>query len=210
MIAISSFRPHIQNGEYRTNQIRAKQSWELVFDEIIYFGRFEPELASDKTRFIPCDGWPRICDMASEAAQHKGYTAIINADIVVSEDLKKVVQIMGIGNVAAATSRRRELETGILHDNDKGRDIFICKRKWWRRISHDIPKSCLIGHQQWDSWMVSYLRWFAKTRFADFTMAKCIFHPNHEGRTMPFNDKVDIEWEHKGYWSGRQDPIIAL
>jgi len=210
MNAVSSFRAFAKSATYRENTLRAKASWEGVFERIAYFGSPEPELRSDRTTFVPYEGWPFIWELAAYAAQLPGYTAIINSDIVVTPVLLDVVRVMEAAGVAAATSRRYDLATGILFDNDKGRDIFILRRRWWSKVAAAVPKSCRIGHNQWDSWMIGFLRYEAKTRFADFTMAKCIFHPAHEGRDMPHDAEVDINSKYKGYWNGTFDPQIKL
>lgn len=210
MTALSSFRPHRDSGEYRQNQIRAKNSWEPIFKNIIYFGHLEPELTSPKTEFIPYDGWPFIREMAEIASKLNGYTAIINADIVIEPELSTVVAIMERTGIVAATSMRRDLETREILFNDKGRDIFILNQRWWKRVADKVPRSCRIGHFEWDSWMIGFLCYEAKTKFADFSQVKCVFHPKHGGRKMPFNGEVNINSKYKGYWNGTRDTAIIL
>lgn len=213
MIAISSHRPHPYNngGTYAKNQIRAHKSWEKYFEKIIYFGPFEKGLNSSKTFFIPCDGWPRIKEMAAEAArQTSNYVAIINADIVVTQPFKFLENILKASNMKGASSRRRDYGKRVLLPDDKGRDIFICTPRIWRKVAVEIPDSCRIGHQQWDSWMIAFLRTVLQNRFGEFTRIPCIYHPKHGQRKMPHADDVDISHSKYQISMFRHDPQIVL
>jgi len=212
MIAISSHRKHGHHKcTYRKNQIRAKESWEKYFEKIIYFGDVEPDLQSDKTFFIPCENWPFIRDMAREAGrQPSNYVAIINADIVVTQPFRNVEIIMRASSIRAASSRRRDLTKRVLLDNDKGRDIFVCTPVVWRNVAKEIPACCRIGHQQWDSWMVAYLRTTLRNGFAEFTRIPCIYHPSHGMRQMPHADTIDISNSRYQISVFRNDPQMSL
>ena len=210
MIAVSSHRKHGKTlCVYRKNQIRAKESWERYFDQIIYFGPVEPALVSDKTFFIPSDNWPFIRDMAAEASrQPSEFVAIVNADIVVTQPIRQIEGIMRASGMKAVSSRRRDMQTRKLLDNDKGRDIFICTPHVWSRVAANVPATCRIGHQQWDSWMIAFLRTTLQNRFGEFTRIPCIYHPRHSGRNMPH--AVDISCSKYQISTFRNDPQLVL
>lgn len=194
MIAISSHRPHgYSSCIYKKNQKRAIKSWEMYFDSIIYFGPFEKDLVTIKTSFIPCDGWPFIWQMAAEAGrQTSDYVAIINADIVVTQPFKQIEGIMKASKLQGASSRRRDYGTRQLLDDDRGRDIFICTPRVWAKVAKEIPRNCRIGHQQWDSWMVAFLRITLGSKYGDFTGVPCNYHPKHGQRNMPHAESIDL------------------
>lgn len=205
MIAVSSFRPLNRTEEYRENQIRAHRNWETIFDAIWYLNDYEPELAGKTTLFFAGDQWPRMRDVAKLAASAKKAATVINADIVLDPKIKDVFAVVTDKEVGAATSRRFDLETRTLDPNDRGRDIFICKQRIWSQVAREMPESCRFGHQQWDSWMIGFLRRTLGTRFVEFTQMACVFHPKHEGREMPYAAEVNIDGPYKGYWNGTQD-----
>lgn len=206
---LSSFRPHKDSLAYRENQIRAHQSWEGLVDEIVYFGEAEPELQGDNTRFHPSPNWPFIWVLAEYAAKQKCPVAIVNADIVLEEPVKRVFEIVATTSIGCATSRRRDLETRQIIPNDNGRDIFICKPKLWGKVARDIPRSCRIGHQMWDAWAVGYMRKTIGKRFADFTQLACVFHPRHEERLTPYSQEIHMDGPFYGFNDGSQDTGIA-
>lgn len=212
MVAISSHRKHGKTVcAYRRNQLRAKESWDVYFDQIIYFGTEESELISPKTFFIPSDNWPFIKDMAAEASrQQSDYVAIINADIVVTQPFRHIEGIMKASNMKAASSRRRDYKTRVLLDNDKGRDIFVCTPRVWGQVANNIPPNCRIGHQQWDSWMIAFLRVTLQNMFGEFTRIPCIYHPKHTGRNMPYADTIDISNSKYQISTFRNDPQLIL
>lgn len=209
MTIISSHRRHADDAVYATHQINALLSWEAVADTIVYFGQTEPELAGAKTKFIPSPGWPRIIDLARYAYECGPVSAIVNSDIVLRPAIIGVFDTVRRSGVSGATSRRYELETGLLNPEDRGRDIFVCKRRVWGMVAHEIPECMRIGHQQWDSWMVGFLRKKLGTKFADFTQAQAVFHPQHEGRNMPYSGEIQGGGPYIGYWNGTQDTQIV-
>lgn len=210
MIALSSIRPHKNSEVYRANQIRAKESWEKVFSDIVYFSPKEPELDSPKTIWIESEEWPSIKTLAAYGGRQKDISAIINSDIVVSPELAKVELLIRTSSIMAATSRRWDLDQKVILDNDKGRDIFIAKPKAWRMLAAEISSTCRIGHNQWDSWALVFFQAKFIEKFADFSRCKCIFHPKHGERNQPYVDEVDISGPYQGFQSGRFDTIISL
>lgn len=197
MIALSSHRPHHKSVEFRHNQLLAKRSWEGAFTKIIYAGIEEPELHSQKTTFIQAEDWPRIQTLAQIAAEQQGIVAILNADIVVNNRLREVENRMWARGGVCGSSRRYhfdahtpDLTHAKLIESDRGRDIFIARQNIWKRIAREVPEYLRIGHQQWDAWMTDFFREHYNQRFIDFTAMKCIFHPKHEDRQMPYANEI--------------------
>lgn len=197
MIAITSHRPHAKSAEYARNQKLAWRTWQGFFTDIIYFGDEEPELKSFKTRFVRSEQWPTIKIMAQLAATARGIACIINADILINPKLRVVENRLANGPAAVASSRRWHIDPHLpnfdraqLVDTDRGRDIFVCTRVVWQRIAAEIPGHLRIGHQQWDAWMTDFFNAHYHDRFIDFTQMKCIFHPKHEDRQMPFAEDI--------------------
>lgn len=193
MIAVSSFRPHNEEAEYRQNQLRAKESWEKIFDRIIYFGHAEPELASSKTTFIEHDGWPTIREVASEAGRQMDVVAVLNADIVLTRNFFALECRMRESGVMAVTSRRYtfdpekpiDVPACVIHQNDKGLDIFVMMPSLWSRIALEVPQCLRMGHQQWDTWVSGWCTYHLARAYRNFNDLRAVLHPEHNGRKMP-------------------------
>lgn len=194
MIAISSFRPHKEDAEYRQNQIRAKESWEKVFDRIIYFGIKEPELDSPKTTFITHEGWPTIRDVAAEASRQVDMVAVLNADIVLTRGFFALECRMREGGAMAVTSRRYTFDPAkpidvsacVIEQNDKGLDVFVMMPALWARIAVEVPLCLRMGHQQWDTWVSGWCTYNLGRSYRNFNELRAILHPEHNGRKMPY------------------------
>lgn len=198
MQAISSFRPHTQNGEYRINQKRAFESWIQVFDAVHYFGAPEPELSNPKVTFVPSEEWPTIQILAHHASRMPSrYISVLNADIVISPGIWRVEDQLLRKAAQAATSMRFTFspETQNFHEakvTDSGFDVFVATPNIWALVAQAVSKSLRIGHCQWDSWLLGFLNVKCKRNFYDFTKERCVFHPIHGGRHMPHNQKVRL------------------
>lgn len=197
MIAITSHRLHSENSEYRINQIKALDSWAIHFDTIFYLGAEEPELKHKKVSFVPSDEYPRIKEMIKLASNiPKGYTTILNADIILGSGYKKVVEKMESNHIQAGTSRRwnfqvnRGVTSGRL--TDFGLDVFVATQKVWATALRNVPNCLRLGHIQWDAWLVGFLNTEFKRSLVDFTNHRVVFHPEHKGRISPFNDQMAI------------------
>lgn len=199
MIAISSHRPHGKSVEFRRNQLLAKRSWESAFTRIVYAGSEEPELKSQKTSFVEAEEWPTIQTLAQIASEQPAQIdkpiAIINADIVIGQRFGNVKNRMTF--MRCASSRRWHFDPHApnydraeLIDADRGRDIFVAQRRIWRHISRVVPPHLRIGHQQWDAWVTDFFNDNHKAGFFDFTNMKCIFHPFHGDRQMPYANTI--------------------
>lgn len=198
MVAISSFRPHGESEEYRRNQLRAKESWEKVFDRIIYFGHAEPELASGKTTFIGHEGWPTIREVAAEASRQFDMVTVLNADIVLTRNFFALECRMRESGALACTSRRYtfnpdepiEAHKCVIEQQDKGLDVFVMMPALWARMAVEMPESLRMGHQQWDTWVSGWCTFHLGHSFRNFNELRAILHPRHNGRKMPHADSI--------------------
>lgn len=197
MIAISSHRPHSRSAEFARNQALAKRTWEGVFRKIIYAGPAEPELDSDKTEFVYTEDFPTIQTLAKMAAAQSDITAILNADICISPRFCNVEHRMRVTPLLCASSRRYHFapypkpnfDMALLDEKDRGRDIFMAKQSLWKRVAEQVPSHLRIGHQQWDAWMSDFFR-SQGVRWTDFTKERCVFHPKHGDRQMPYAQQI--------------------
>jgi len=190
LVAVSSFRALDESSEVAANQLRAKRSWDRVFDHIILFGDYDKRMASAITEFIPCDDFPRISLMTLVASCQTVPTCILNADIVVAPDLKAMVNCGWAKQALALTSQRLEFDPKTEDYfravvRDLGADFFCAMPAVWRQVYKAIPEQFRIGHQRWDQWMLNFLWHSYQRRFVDITTLGPIFHPKHEGRKMP-------------------------
>jgi hypothetical protein len=206
MILISSHRPHSQGGCFPQNQIAAHQSWEGVARRIIYFGSFEQSLSGPTTQFIPSTDFPRIKDMATMAGRQPQITALVNADIILIPLIHKIEFNIQRGFARACISRRHHFEPGAqtldqARDDplDRGRDIFVTRPDIWRKVAEEIPPVFRIGHQKWDAWLSDYFKTTQGKYFTDFTRLRCVFHPIHGDRKMPYAPELeDVNMHYPG------------
>lgn len=191
MIAISSFRQFSESSEIATNQLRAKASWDLVFDHILYFGTEEPQLASPKTEFCEAEDFPHMRLLFLAAALSDDFACILNADIVVAPSFGWHMQEVHKKGIGAITSRRYEF-TGenVSHATvvDSGFDFFGAWPQIWQQVLRDCPDWFRIGHSVWDAWL---LEWFTRNlahhQFGNLTNDRLVFHPRHGDRRRPYH-----------------------
>lgn len=192
LVAVSSFRALDDSAEVAANQIRAKRSWDLVFDRIFLFGKYDKRMASQITTFIESEDFPIIASMAQLASYRTEPVCLLNADIVVAPNLKAMVNQAWAKGALAMTSQRLEFDPKTEDYfravvRDLGADFFCAKPEVWRQVDKAIPGQFRIGHQRWDQWMLNFLWHTYRRRFVDITTLGPIFHPKHEGRKMPHN-----------------------
>lgn len=189
LVAISSFRPKA-TGQVAANQLRAKKSWEQAFSQIYLFGPFEEQLACPKTEFIDCADFPSIASLVYVAASQEDPAVILNADIVVSHDLRNTLNRgWGMGAMAL-TSKRYEFDPAHPDYNqakvvDPGADFFAAMPPAWAQVYKEIPPGFRIGHQLWDSYLLAFFNKRCVRRFWDMTNFRAVFHPKHADRHMP-------------------------
>lgn len=195
LTAISSFRALDDSKEVAANQLRAKRSWDLVFDRICLFGDYDKRLASPTTDFIKCPDFPHISSMAWLASKMGSPVCILNADIVVAPNLKEMVNKAWAKQAMALTSQRLEFDPRTedyfrARVVDYGCDFFCAFPEVWKQVYKSVPSQFRIGHQRWDQWMLNFLWFTLNRRFVDITTLGPIFHPKHEDRKMPHH--IDI------------------
>lgn len=207
MIAISSFRPLADSPSIALNQIRAKHSWNHVFDGIIYFNAPEKRLYSSRTRFFEEGGeWPHMSTLVAAAAMCGEMACIVNADIVLNPQLRELQfrpeQWGGMKKRPglAYTSRRYQYDPAKFDLNsakvvDGGVDIFLAYPSVWKLCLTCIPEQLRIGHGGWDQWMLEFLHYACGKDFHDFTNQRLVFHPKHQERRQVFSfaqPKIDF------------------
>ena len=133
---------------------------------------------------------------------------MINADIVLTQDMLKIEKVLLKGGMMAASSRRRDYKTKELLPDDKGRDIWILRPSKWAMVAREIPLCCRIGHQRWDSWMMGFCRERFKGAFGEFSDVPCVFHPRHEERQMPHASEIVFQTRYDNVY--RQNTIITI
>lgn len=192
MIAISSFRPLDTNEEYRKNQIAAFESWNKVFDAIVFFNAPDERMKSGITSFFPSEDYPFILTLAGLASRFpENLVCLINSDIVASPDLLYVEQTLKENKASCAVSHRWQFDPVNLMQPkqvvDLGLDIFVGTSEVWGRVARLVPEEFRIGHGMWDTWLIAFFNKHFASTFYDFTPSRCIFHPKHGGRQSKFD-----------------------
>lgn len=195
LTAISSFRQLSDSDEVAANQLRAKRSWDLVFDRILLFGDYDKRLDSPTTEFIKSEEFPSIALMALTASWQTVPVCLLNADIVVAPNLKELVNKAWAKQALAMTSQRLEFDPATedyfrARVVDLGADFFCAMPTVWKQVYREMPKQFRIGHQRWDQWMLNFLWFTLRRRFVDITTLGPIFHPKHGARNMPHH--IDV------------------
>jgi len=198
MILVSTARPMGGDPVYERNQLFAKASWERVATAIVYFNDPQPALKSPITRFVPSPPFPHLIDLVNFCADQDEWCAILNADIWLAPNFKKVAEQLKARHAIAASSWRWNFDpaAGVepcVHD-DNGLDFFAAASGAWEMLhramrapsprgDEDSPTQLRLGTQQWDSWCLgAFNKLFANIGFYDITNTKCVRHPRHEGR----------------------------
>jgi hypothetical protein len=196
MNVISSHRPMAEDSEIARNQKLAHRTWEMWARNITYFGPKEFELQSPKTTFVESEQFPHIVDLMNAAAFQRGFTAIMNADIVVKPDIRKLERMMMLRGKLCASSRRYHFDPNTCDwaaaelGDDRGRDIFIARWDIWRDAARWIPPELRIGNARWDAWVTDYFRAKHNDAFLDFTNMRIVFHPIHGSRKRPYDEEI--------------------
>lgn len=186
MIAVSSYRPFGRFPDIDRNQIIAKHSWELVFDQIIYLNPFCVQLWSQKTTFTGETKRPRMMELFITAALCGGIATVLNSDIVLDRETRLAVENALRGG-ACAYSFRYEYEPTKLNfvqakQIDSGLDFFCANSQVWYKAFSDAPDKFIIGNGEWDSWLLYYWQKKYGRMCVNLTSRKLVFHPNHGNR----------------------------
>lgn len=188
MIIASSCRPFGEcSPEIAANQIQAKRSWDEAGAKVVYLNEPEPSLSGVDTTFIPSRGKPQIKSMAILLGAQLDWGCIVNADIVLGESVRHVVETLTLCEAACAVSKRYTMSGGdtaraTLVEADYGLDFFIAKPEVWRHVARVIPPEFKLGKIVWDTWMVCFMVKEYYWSCYDATPARAVFHPNHGDR----------------------------
>ena len=166
-------------------------------ERIFYFNERDQRMSSAKTVFLPFKSKPPVKTMAQFAAGLGGWSALVNADIILTLNFRRVERELNNKLAACAVSRRFTVirTTGpIIADysaarvTDNGVDFFAATPKVWERVAADMPPKFLFGKKYFDAWLVNYFMLNFGNFCYDFTDSKICLHPLHEDRT-------DQNWE---------------
>ena len=170
LIAVSSFRALDDSAEVAANQLRAKRSWDLVFDRIFYSATTisdwhhpPPSSYRAKTsRTSPLMAWV--------ASQQTVPACILNADIVVAPNLKALVNQAWTKGALAMTSQRLEFDPKTEDYfravvRDLGADFFCAMPSCMEAGLQGDPEPVQNRPPTWDQWMLNFLWHTYRRRF---------------------------------------------
>lgn len=195
MIAVSSFRPMLEDDEVTRNQISAASTWWDAFDQIIYLGDFDARLSAENVCFIPCEGKPTIRQLAEVCAQQQGWTCIVNADIHIANGFRRIQPALEARQARAAVSWRLQFDGGFNEQGkqeDWGQDWFAARRDVWCAAAKVVPESFHLGQILWDTWMLGFFATVVWDRLYDISPSRMIFHPRHTIRDQSFSPTPEM------------------
>jgi hypothetical protein len=202
VILVSSFRPQADcPKKIWENQEAANRSWTRIAERIFYFNKGDPRMKSAKTAFIPTEVKPPIKKMAAFCPGLNSWSAIVNADIIIPQNFRRVEDAMNDPDraVGCVVSRRYTLpkdgDTSGARLADLGLDFFAATPTVWKAVAEKMPPEFLMGRIVWDNWIVNFFMAEFGNFCYDITPARVIFHPMHEDRTdqnwdFPKNDEI--------------------
>jgi hypothetical protein len=197
MIAFSTLRPFGSDPEYDRNQLAAWQSWQNAFSLIVYLNDPQPQLANEKTLFIPSEPFPKIWKICEYMAYQKEMCCIINGDIIISGQWNRVVSALNSRHALSAVSCRYEFDPEVgLEPNrimDCGIDFFCAMPEVWSIASNLADEKLRLGVGWFDTWLMGCFTSFSMSGLYDLTPCKVIYHPKHGGRKYgPGFNHLDI------------------
>ena len=202
MIAVSSFRPF--DGCPKTiwqHQITANRSWERIFNQIFYFNDRDQRMHSAKTVFLPCKEKPTIKAIAGFCGGLNDWSCLVNADIIIPPNFRRVEEALRSNLAGCAVSRRwtvlEDGDTSKARLVDYGLDFFAATPMIWKKVAEKIPTDFRLGRIVFDNWLVNFFMSEFGNYCYDVTGSRVVFHPQHE-------DRVDRNWS----WP-KDDPILA-
>lgn len=152
-----------------------------------------------KVRFVASEQFPKIIRMAEFAASLPGWTAILNADIVIKGNMKGITQRIVQAGAKCAVSQRYEFASPDPQEGkvvDLGLDFFLANQDTWRRISEEYPEHYRFGHSSWDALMLGAFNCIGRHDCHNITAHRFCFHPRHGERRQVFhiNDTVQTRF----------------
>lgn len=208
MTAISSVRPLHECAKTRERILAAHRTWLKVFDGIYYFGTQSPELVHPKVRFVVSEQFPLAVDMIGFCASLKGWSAIINGDILVDSRFPQVEALLVKNGGRCAISKRWQFDGPLRGAKvvDNGLDFFAATQDVWTLAAKEFPEHYRFGHSSWDALMLGAFNCLARRHLFDLTGKRLIFHPKHGERRQTFaiNDTVRTRFRDHVSWPSRK------
>lgn len=126
--------------------------------------------------------------MVEIAASTTGWSAILNADIVI-RGVGRALDAVARRKGQCAVSRRYEFTGSNFKDAkvvDLGLDFFMAHQEIWSQILKEYPDRYRFGHSSWDALMLGAFNCIGKDRCFDLTTHRFVFHPRHGERRQAF------------------------
>jgi hypothetical protein len=207
LIIVSSQKPQAKcSKQYAAQQKEALDSWlKLKAAVILLNDKCEVNVPEGVLLQQPKEAHPSIYELIGaglDYAKNKQdvVIAIVNSDIILTENFIKVLQLGDkLSNAWAATSQRYHYKKTIaLADiTDKGLDVFVATPRIWQDVYSAMPTmnahKMKIGRNLWDTWLSGYFKTHVMgTKYIDFTHWKCVFHKEHPQAESVNNSPADI------------------
>jgi hypothetical protein len=207
VIAVSSHRPFKDcTPPILRNQQRAFDSWERAFERVVLFG--PKERLGSKFLFVPTDPFPRIVRLVDCCSKIPGWSAIVNADIVIGHQVSQIIRLVHQSGGSCAVSWRWEFteDTRSSKVVDLGMDFFCAHQSVWKEVGKIYPSEYRIGHSSWDAIMLGAFNVVDQKGLFDLTHHKLVFHPKHEDRIRPHHifDNTRTECRDRVAWPSRR------
>lgn len=125
-------------------------------------------------------------DLCEYCAYQEGWSAILNADIVIGPRWPHVEATLEAKKAKCASSWRfnfdpdKGIASGV--HNDNGIDFFAAVPEVWAHAYNICQEELRLGSGYWDGWMLSVFGTFFASGFWNLTPSKVINHPIHSGR----------------------------
>jgi hypothetical protein len=197
LLIVSSFKPANKcTDDYLNQQKLALDSWLSLKAAIILLNEKEdvpfapPEIVFRDPRLEP----PPVHDIIGAGLDYiknlkdeSVIIAIVNSDIILTQDFNKVLLLTDKhGNNWAASSRRYHYTKDMAKAEikDWGIDTFAASARVWKMVHADMKKynadKLRIGKTIWDSWLSGYfVASIISSKYISLSDLKCVFHKEH-------------------------------
>lgn len=210
LVIVSSQKPKGKcSKQYAAQQSDALASW-LQLKAAVILVNDKSEVAAPEGVLLqqPKEAHPSIYELIGaglDYAKNKQdvVIAIVNSDIILTENFLKVLQLGDkLSNAWAATSQRyqydhkkRDIDRAEI--TDSGLDVFVATPRIWQDVYSAMPTmnahKMKIGRNLWDTWLSGYFKTHVMgSKYIDFTHWKCVFHKEHPQAESVNNSPADI------------------
>lgn len=194
-IVTSVFNWESHSSQWKTNLLRARDSWLGLGCKVVIVGPENPEYAKPGVEFTGHPPFPKKNLIFGKAAAQSGIVALVDADLIVSESVNQALEYISNGTVKMLTSKRWtynpamfDLNAAFVDPNDNAVDCYIGDSSLFVHPASVMPGSFREAHNIWDTWAVGYFNKTLGTAFKSATKFKFLFHPKHEERRKPYGD----------------------